>query len=220
MNLADMNITYANIKSPDIQVVEDNGKNASVKKKKMVSSDIFHVVRHTEDAKFVAEAQVRQTVLEAVESATKRIEELLDPTAGMSEEKKTQFENRIMAKIQSGKELTEEELRYLRIHYPELYMQVMRVQTQRKALKERLKHCHSKEEASRVFNDAMSHIGEHDPAKQMLVAAYQDVYKEFTQDEDYNQLPNTEEQAKKSGNKKTVRFLSKPNAQKNKNEID
>ena len=41
------------------------------------------------------------------------IEALIDPSYGMDEEEETDYLNKIMAKLKSGKDLTSEELNYL-----------------------------------------------------------------------------------------------------------
>ena len=76
-----------------------------------------------------------------------------------------------------------------------------RVQIQRQALEERIKHCHSKEEVQDVYSEAMFHISDDDPAKQMLYAAYDDVLKEFKKTSDYQELPETKEDAEKKKNR-------------------
>ena len=79
-----------------------------------------------------------------------------------------------------------------------------RVQIQRQALEERIKHCHSKEEVQDVYSEAMFHISDDDPAKQMLYAAYDDVLKEFKKTSDYQELPETKEDAEKKKQTKKV----------------
>ena len=107
-------------------------------------------------------------------------------------------------KVYSGKKLSAEEMRYIKIHYPALYPYVERVQIQRQALEERIKHCHSKEEVQDVYSEAMFHISDDDPAKQMLYAAYDDVLKEFKKTSDYQELPETKEDAEKKKQTKKV----------------
>lgn len=55
------------------------------------------------------------------------IEALIDPSYGMDEEEETDYLNKIMAKLKSGKDLTSEELNYLKLHNSQLYMTALRV---------------------------------------------------------------------------------------------
>lgn len=49
----------------------------------------------------------------------------------------------------------------------------------------------------------MSRISEDDPARKEIMAAYDDVYKEFRKSDEYKALPNTEKEAKeKAANNK------------------
>ena len=79
------------------------------------------------------------------------IEALVDPTAGMEEPERKNYEQKIMQKLKSGKRLSSEELDYLRIQNPELYRTAMRVENARKALRTRLSNCKSKEEVQQVI---------------------------------------------------------------------
>lgn len=55
-----------------------------------------------------------------------------------------------------------------------------------------------------VYSEAMFHISDDDPAKQMLYAAYDDVLKEFKKTSDYQELPETKEDAEKKKQTKKV----------------
>ena len=65
----------------------------------------------------------------------------------------------------SGEKLSRKEMNYLRKYNPYMYHQMVRVQQKREALKERLKHCRSKEEAQQAIGAAFSSIHEKDPVK-------------------------------------------------------
>ena len=123
--------------------------------------------------------------------------EYLDPTAGLSEEEKKAYEEKIMQKLRSGKKLTAEELNYLRAKNPQLYVQAARVQAMRENLKNQLENCKSKEEVEKVYGDFTSMISKDDPMKEALVAAYDDEMKEFKKTDKYQALPAKEEDAKK-----------------------
>ena len=137
---------------------------------------------------------------------TKNISELLSPACGMTDEEKTAYLNRIMAKLKSGKKLTAEEMRFLQAENPALYQQAARVQAMRDGLEQRLKNCHSKEEAQTIFANAIGGVSDKDPMKEYIVAAYQDVMEEFQKSDEYKDLPNTEEEAKKEKKRVKTNF--------------
>ena len=62
------------------------------------------------------------------------IEALIDPSYGMDEEEETDYLNKIMAKLKSGKDLTSEELNYLKLHNSQLYMTALRVKYKKQAV--------------------------------------------------------------------------------------
>lgn len=129
-------------------------------------------------------------------SITENISELLSPACGMTEEEKEAYLNKIMAKLKSGKKLTAEEMRFLQAENPVLYQQAARVQAMRESLETKLAHATSKEDAVSIYSDAVSHIGENDPMKEYIVAAYDDAMKEFRKTDTYQQLPQTEKDAR------------------------
>lgn len=119
----------------------------------------------------------------------------LDPTEGLSEEEKQAYEAKIMQKLHSGKKLTSEEMNYLRVKNPQLYAQAARVQAMRENLKKQLENCHSKEEVEKVYGNSVSMVSKNDPMKEAIVAAYDDVMKEFKKTDKYQALPQKEEDA-------------------------
>ncbi len=121
---------------------------------------------------------------------TKNISELLSPACGMTEEEKETYLARIQAKLKNGKKLTPEEMRFLQAEHPDLYMQAARVQAMRDGLESRLKVCHSKQEAQTMYANALDSVSDEDPMKEYIVAAYQDVMKEFEKSEEYKDLPD------------------------------
>lgn len=138
-------------------------------------------------------------------------EELMDKIRGTdfeSEEERIKFQKKIERKIKSGKKLSRKEMNYLRKYNPYMYCQMVRVQRKREALKERLKHCRSKEEAQRVMRDAFSSISDKDPVREAMVAAVQNVSEQFRSSEAYKKLPDTEEDLKKI--KKVEKSASNP----------
>lgn len=129
-------------------------------------------------------------------SVTQNISDLLSPACGMTEEEKSSYMAKIMAKLKSGKRLTAEEMRFLQAENPQLYQQAARVQSMRDSLEARLSSCSSKEEAQQTYADALTHIGGDDPMKEYIVAAYDDAMKDFQKSDAYRSLPETEEDAK------------------------
>lgn len=127
---------------------------------------------------------------------------LLDPAEDMDEEKRKAYEQKIRAKLQSGKRLTSQELSYLRLHNPELYEIAMRVEQARQALRNRLKSCKSKEEVQQVISGqmevikAMREAG--DPATEYMAAMVDHEVQTLRESSAYARLPErTEEACKK-----------------------
>ncbi len=82
-----------------------------------------------------------------------------------------------------------------------LYQQAARIQAMRESLETRLAHCSSKEEAEEIYSSALSFLSEDDPMKEYLVAAYDDVYREFRESDTYQSLPqkDPEEEMQQAG---------------------
>lgn len=114
-----------------------------------------------------------------------------------SEEERKKVQIKIETKVKSGAKLTAKEMNYLRKYNPYMFHQMLRVQQKRETLKERLKHCRTKEEAQQAIGIAFSTIGEKDPMREAMVAAVQNVSKQFCSSEKYKKLPDTEEERKR-----------------------
>ena len=125
-----------------------------------------------------------------------------------SEEERMRFQTKIESKIKSGAKLSAKEMNYLRKYNPYLYHQMLRVQQKRESLKEQLKHCRTKQEAQQAISFAFSSIGEKDPAREAMVAAVENISKQFCSSAAYERLPNTEEDLKK--NKKVEKSVANP----------
>ena len=115
----------------------------------------------------------------------------------MSEENRREMDARIMAKLKSGKKLSQKELDYLRRTNPILYAEAMRGQRMAEALEEQLKHAKSKEEVNQIFTAALSGISKNDPDREYLIASFNRISEEFRKSKAYNELPTTIEEAKK-----------------------
>ena len=77
--------------------------------------------------------------------------------------------NKITAKLKAGKRLTAEEKSFLLRHSPALYQTAKRVELQRNALKEQLKHAKSKEEVNEVVGQALGLVSKRIPTMNMLL---------------------------------------------------
>lgn len=117
---------------------------------------------------------------------------------------------KIQAKIKSGKKLTSREESYLKQHNQELYMQYLRIRRMAEALEHQLENADSKEEVNDIIFHAMNGISDKDPYKAAIVAALDEVIKDFKKSDGYNKLPATNEEIEKGrkakaekGNKKT-----------------
>ena len=131
------------------------------------------------------------------------VDSIFDPTTGMSEEEKKKFVQKLYRKLESGKKLSADEMQYLRKNDPVTYAKAAKVQVLRESLKKQLKSATSKEKAADIYTQAMSRMSEDDPARKEIMAAYDDVYKEFRKSDEYKALPNTEKEAKeKAANNK------------------
>ena len=102
---------------------------------------------------------------------------------------------RIMAKLKSGKKLSQKEESYLKQHNPDLYLQYIRIRRMAEAMASRLKHANSKEEVNDIIMQSISGISDKDPYKEYIVAALNEVAKEFKNSDAYGELPATSEES-------------------------
>ena len=115
----------------------------------------------------------------------------------MSEEDRAKMDSRIMAKLESGKKLSQKELDYLRKTNPIMYAHAMRVQRMAEAIEEQLKHAKSKEEADCIISASLSGISKNDPDREYIYAAVNRISTEFHKSGAYEKLPNTAEEGDK-----------------------
>lgn len=125
----------------------------------------------------------------------KILETIIDPTSGMDEQERTNYEQKIMQKLKSGRRLTSEELDYLRIHNPEMYRIAVRVEKERKALKSKLNNCKSKEDVQQVISDVLKAMKE-DPAQEYMMAMVEKEVRDFKRTSEYARLPQKQEKAR------------------------
>lgn len=130
----------------------------------------------------------------------KALETMIDPTSGMEEPERANYEQKIMQKLKSGRRLTAEELEYLRIHNPEMYKIAVRVETERKVLKTKLSNCKSKEEVQQVVSIQMEVLKamKGDPAQEYMTAMVEKEVRDFKRTTEYARLPQKREKGKKT----------------------
>ena len=114
-----------------------------------------------------------------------------------AEEKKQQKLQHIMSKLKRGKKLTPDEMEFLRKNFPDDYQRALRIQKMAEMLKEQLEHAKSKQEANTYIASAINGIADEDPDKECLVAAYNEIAKDFRKSPAYNRLPDTVSDAQK-----------------------
>lgn len=138
-----------------------------------------------------------------IENTRELADYILDKASGtedMTEEDRGKLDTKIMAKLESGTKLSQEELNYLKKTNPMMYAHVMRVQRMAEAVEEQLKHARSKEEADRIISAATSCISKNDPDRKYIFAAVNRIATEFHKSGAYDKLPNTMEDAEKKKN--------------------
>lgn len=133
------------------------------------------------------------------------IEALVDPTSGMEESERANYEQKIMQKLKTGRRLTSDELEYLRLHNPDLYKSAVRVEVSRKALREKLSNCKSKEEVQQVVWNQMETLRamEKDPDIEYMSAMVKKEIDDFKKSSEYARLPLKKEEGKKKVQKET-----------------
>ena len=117
----------------------------------------------------------------------------------MSDEDRARMDAQIMAKLESGKKLSQKEMDYLRKTNPIMYAHALRVQRMAEAVEEQLKHAKSKEEADQIITSALSGISKNDPDREYIFAAVNRISTEFHKSGAYEKLPNTVEEGDKEG---------------------
>ena len=124
------------------------------------------------------------------------LEKMYDPAEDMTQEEHAEYQQKLMAKIKSGKKLSSQEMNYLRVHDPVAYQLARRMEYKRLKLERKLKLCKSKEEVEEVFYQAMEGISKNDPDRETIMATYQEAFQEFKKTLQYARLPETKREAK------------------------
>ena len=145
----------------------------------------------------VEKAEGRQTKADIWKEV---LETIIDPTSGMDEQERADYEQKIIQKLKSGRRLSPEELDYLRIHNPEMYKIAVRVETERKGLKTKLHNCKSKEEVQQVISIQMEILKamKGNPAQEYMMAMVKKEVQDFKKTSEYARLPQKQEKGKKT----------------------
>lgn len=141
----------------------------------------------------------KNAILSSKQEAAEYLISLIQEEAReLSEEDRKEMESRILHKLEAGKKLSAEEIDYLKKYNPILYQRYLRIRKMAEAMKEQLKHARSKEQARDIICRSIGSISDKDPDKQYIVAAMNEIQKEFTHSPAYARLPETEEAKKKA----------------------
>lgn len=145
----------------------------------------------------VSEISKNDVIKDAIEQFRNRIEFNIDGED--EQEMREKYEARIRAKLESGKRLSAEEMRYLKKYNPVLYTHAVRIEIKRRSVEEQLEHARSKQEVQDIQCEAIASIRKTDPAKKYMVVAVCETVKAFKETEGYKRLPETDAEAKRKG---------------------
>lgn len=123
------------------------------------------------------------------------VRRLKEQSTMANKEDDSKMMEKIQAKIKSGKRLTSKEETYLKEHNPELYQQYVRIRKMAEALEQQLKNANSKEEVNDIIFKSINGVSDKDPFKAAIVAAMDEVIKEFKKSDGYKNLPDKKEDA-------------------------
>ena len=121
------------------------------------------------------------------------VRRLKEQSTMANKEDDSKMMEKIQAKIKSGKRLTSKEETYLKEHNPELYQQYLRIRRMAEALEHQLEKADSKEEVNDIIFHALNGISDKDPYKAAIVAAMDEVIKDFKKSDGYKNLPDKKE---------------------------
>jgi hypothetical protein len=133
-----------------------------------------------------------KTIRSESELAEYLMEKINNNSESMSEEDKEKMRARIEAKLKSGKKLSSREEEFLRETEPQMYMQYQRIRAMADNMASQLKHAKSKQQANDIITTSMSSVSDKDPYKEYVLAAMNEVAKEFKKSPGYNRLPDTD----------------------------
>jgi hypothetical protein len=133
--------------------------------------------------------------LELAQYLTEKINNTSD---SMSDEEKEKMRARIEAKLKSGKKLTSEEEQFLKETDPQLYMQYKRIRAMADNMASQLKHAKTKQQANDIITTSLSSVSDNDPYKEYVLAAMNEVAKEFKKSPEYSRLPEKDSDLNKN----------------------
>lgn len=122
------------------------------------------------------------------------VRKLQEESSPSEKQNDSKMMEKIQAKIKRGKKLTSKEETYLKEHNPELYQQYLRIRRMAEALEHRLENAQSKEEVNDIIFQSINSVSDKDPYKAAIVAAMDEVIKEFKKSDGYKNLPATNEE--------------------------
>jgi SET domain-containing protein len=132
----------------------------------------------------------KKTLRSGSELAEYLTEKINNNSDSMSDEEKEKMRARIEAKLKSGKKLTYEEEQFLKKTDPQLYMQYKRIRVMADNMASQLKHAKTKQQANDIITTSMSSVSDKDPYQEYVLAAMNEVAKEFKKSPGYNRLPD------------------------------
>lgn len=103
----------------------------------------------------IINGNLKQDETKKITTTKELAESILDKingTGDMTDENKAKMDARIMAKLKSGKKLSQKELNYLKKTNPIMYAHALRVQRMAEAIEKQIKHAKSKEEDNDGFD--------------------------------------------------------------------
>ena len=118
------------------------------------------------------------------------VRRLKEQSTMANKEDDSKMMEKIQAKIKRGKKLTSKEETYLKEHNPELYQQYVRIRKMAEALEQQLKNANSKEEVNDIIFKSINGVSDKDPFKAAIVAAMDEVIKDFKKSDGYKNLPD------------------------------
>lgn len=144
----------------------------------------------------------KQTGQEKTVKSQAELAEFLRRQISVSTEQKSDGEKenmraRIEAKLKAGKKLTAEEVRFLQETDPVMYLQYQRIRAMADAMAEQLKHAKTKQQANDVITSAIGGVSDKDPCREYVIAAMNEVAKEFKKNPAYSRLPDKDSDLKK-----------------------
>ena len=92
------------------------------------------------------------------DSLDERSKQIINLQENAASVRKSNAMSSISAKMESGAELTDEELAYLRENNPQMYQEAMKIKMERQAYEKELEKCRTKEDVERVKTNKMNQM--------------------------------------------------------------